>query len=102
MLLLRPHYLSPEVILGQTKGRAVDPVRLRRVFRLRQLTRQVRAYRQIRLHNFGLYVDRALWAQTAEVLIDDDALRIEEAEQRLVLYPCRYDATQRRIIAADA
>jgi transposase len=98
----RVYYQSPEVILGQTKGRAVDPVRLRRVFRLRQLTRQVRAYGQIRLHNFGLYVDRALWAQTVEVLIYDDALQIEHAEQLLVLYPCLYDATQRRIITVDA
>jgi hypothetical protein len=77
-------------------------VRLRRVFRLRQLTRQVRKYGQIRLHNFGLYVDRALWAQTVEVLIYDDALQIEPAEPLLVLYPCLYDATQRRIITVDA
>lgn len=98
----RIYYLSPEVILGQTKGRTVDPVRLRRVFRLRQLTRQVRPYGQIRLHNFGLYVDRALWAQTVEVLIYDDAIRIEQAEHLLVLYPCRYDPTQRRIRTVDA
>jgi hypothetical protein len=98
----RVYYLSPEVILGQTKGRAVDPVRLRRAFRLRQLTRQVREYGQIRLHNFGLYVDRALLAQTVEVLIYDDAMQIEQAEQLLVLYPCLYDATQRRIITVDA
>ena len=65
----RTYSLSPEVILGQTTGRAVDPSRLRRVFRLRQLTRQIRAYGQIRLHNFGLYIDRALWTQTVEVLI---------------------------------
>jgi len=98
----RIYYLSPEVILGQTKGRTVDPVRLRRVFRLRQLTRQVREYGHIRLHNFGLYVDRALWAQTIEVLIYDDAIRIEQAEQLLVLYPCLYDPTQRRILTVDA
>jgi hypothetical protein len=77
-------------------------VRLRRVFRLRQLTRQVRQYGQIRLHNFGLYVDRALWAQTVEVLIYDDALRVEQAEHLIVLYPCLYDPTQRRIITVDA
>jgi hypothetical protein len=94
--------LSPEVILGQPQGRAVDPVRLRRVFRLRQLTRQVRESGQSRLHNFGFDVDRALWAQTVEVLIDDDAMHIEQAEQLLVLYPCLYDATQRRIITVDA
>ena len=94
--------LSPEVILGQTQGRAVDPVRLRRVFRLRQLTRQVREYGQIRLHNCGLYVDRALWAQTVEVLIDDDAGHIEQAEPLLGLYPCFYEATRRRITTVDA
>jgi hypothetical protein len=37
----RIYYLSPEVILGNTRGRAVEPARLRRVFRLRQLTRRV-------------------------------------------------------------
>jgi transposase InsO family protein len=98
----RIYYLSPEVILGQATGRAVDPVRLRRVFRLRQLTRQVRQYGQIRLHNFGLYVDGALWAQSVEVLIYDDALRIEHTEQLIVLYPCLYDPTQRRMITVDA
>jgi hypothetical protein len=81
----RIYYGSPAVILGQTRGRAVDAVRLRRVFRLRQLTRQVRQYGQIRLHNFGLYVDRALWAHTVEVLIYDDALRVEQAEHLIVL-----------------
>jgi hypothetical protein len=98
----RIYSLSPEVILGQTKGRAVDAVRLRRVFRLRQLTRQVRPYGQIRLHNFGLYIDRALWAQTVEVFIYDDALRVEQAQQLIVLYPCLYDSTQRRIITIEA
>jgi hypothetical protein len=56
----RIYYLSPEVILGNARGRAVEPSRLRRVFRLRQLTRQVRLQGQIRLHNFGLYVDHGL------------------------------------------
>jgi hypothetical protein len=50
----RIYYVSPAVILGQTRGRAVDAVRLRRGFRRRQLTRQVRQYGQMRLHNFGL------------------------------------------------
>jgi transposase InsO family protein len=98
----RIYYVSPEVSLGQTSGRAVDAVRLRRVFRLRQLTRQVRQYGQIRLHNFGLYVDRALWAQTVEILLYDDALRVEQAEHLIVLYPCLYDPTQRCIMTVDA
>jgi transposase len=97
----RIYYLSPEVILGNTRGRAVEPARLRRVFRLRQLTRQVRQHGQIRLHNFGLYVDRGLSGQTVEVLIYDEAMRIEQAEQLLVSYPCIYDTKQRRITAVD-
>ncbi len=52
---------------------------------------------QIRLHNFGLYVDRVLWGQPVAVLIDDEALRIEHAEHLLVSYPCIYDTTRRRI-----
>ena len=47
------YYLSPEVILGNARGREIEPTRLRRVFRLRQQTRQVRQHGQIRLHNFG-------------------------------------------------
>jgi hypothetical protein len=70
------YYLSPEVILGNARGRAVAPARLRRVFRLRQLTREVRQQSQIRLHNFGLYVDHGLSGQTVEVLIYDEAMRI--------------------------
>jgi hypothetical protein len=80
--------LSPEVVLGSTQGRMVEPGRLRRVFRLRQQTRQVRRQGQIRLHNFGLYIDQGLWGQTVEVLLYDDAVRIEQAERLLVSYPC--------------
>ena len=44
-----------------TPGAApVEPVRLRRVFRLRQQTRQVRQQGQIRLHHFGLSIDQGL------------------------------------------
>jgi hypothetical protein len=47
-------------------------------------------------------VDRALWAQTVESLLYDDALRGEQAEHLIVLYPCLYDPTQRRIMMVDA
>ena len=93
--------MSPEVILGQAHGRAIEPTRLQRVFRLRQRTRTVRQYGQIRLHNFGLYIDRGLWGQTVEVLIYDEALRIEQADHLLVSYPCVYDPVRRRITAID-
>jgi hypothetical protein len=75
----------------------IEAGRLRRVFRLRQLTRQVRRYGQIRLHNFGIYVDQSLWGQPLDVLIYDEALRIEQAEHLLVSYPCVYDTRVRRI-----
>jgi hypothetical protein len=94
--------VSPEVILGQVHGRAIESARLQRVFRLRQRTRTVRQYGQIRLHNFGLSVDRGLWGQTVEVLIYDQAVRIEQAEHLLVSYPCVYDTVQRRITPIDA
>jgi transposase InsO family protein len=97
----RVFYVSPEVILGQAHGRAIEPARLQRVFRLRQRTRTVRQYGQIRLHNFGLYIDRGLWGQTVEVLIYDEALRIEQADHLLVSYPCVYDTVRRRIITID-
>ncbi len=82
-------------------GRRGEPARLRRGFRLRQQTRQVRQQGQIRLHNFGLYIDHALWGETVEVLMYDDAVRIEQAEHLLVSYPCVYDAKQRRLTAVD-
>ena len=72
-----------------------------RVFRLRQRTRTVRQYDQIRLHNFSFSVDRGLWGQTVEVLIYDEALRIEQAEHLLVSYPCVYDTVLRRITTID-
>jgi transposase InsO family protein len=97
----RIYYLSPEVILGNARGRAVESARLRRVFRLRQQTRQVRQQGQIRLHNFGLYIDLGLWGQTVDVLIYDEALRIEQAEHLLVSYPCVYDTRQRQLTAVD-
>jgi transposase len=93
----RLYYVSPEVMLGNAKGRIVEAGRLRRIFRLRQLTRQVRRQGQIRLHHFGIYVDQSLWGQTLDVLIYDEALRIEQAEHLLVSYPCVYDTRVRRI-----
>jgi transposase InsO family protein len=90
----RLYYVSPEVILAHARGRLVEAGRLRRVFRLRQLTRQVRQQDQVRLHNFGLYVARVLWGQTVAVLVYDEALRIEQAEHLLVSYPCIYDTTR--------
>jgi transposase InsO family protein len=97
----RLYYVSPEVILGNATGRMIEPSRLRRVFRLRQQTRQVRQYGQIRLHNFGLSIDPGLWGQTVDVLIYDEALRIEQAEHLLVSYPCVYDTRVRRITTVD-
>jgi hypothetical protein len=64
--------LSPEVVLGHAQGRPVGISRLRRVFRLRQVTRTVRRQGQIRLCNVGIDVDRALWGHTVKVLIYDD------------------------------
>jgi hypothetical protein len=93
--------VSPEVILGNTRGRGVEPARLRRVFRLRHVTRSVRRHGHICLYNFGIYVDRELWGHTVEVLIYDDMLRIERAEHVLVTYPCGYDTQQQRITAID-
>jgi hypothetical protein len=78
------YYLAPEVILGTARGHVVEPARLRQIFRLRQQTRQVRRHGQIRLHNFGLYVDRRLRGQTVKVLMYDEALRIEQAKHLLV------------------
>jgi Homeodomain-like domain-containing protein len=95
----RLYYGSPEVILANARGREIEPARLRRVVRLRQLTRQARQHGQIRRHNFGRYVDRVLWGQTVAVLISDEALRIEHAEHLLVSSPCIDDTTRRRITA---
>jgi hypothetical protein len=98
----RVYDLSPEVVLGQAAGQAIDPTHLRRVFRLRPLTRTVRRHGQIRLHNFGLYVERDLWGHTVEVAVYDDMVRIEQAAPQVVSYPCVYDTRQRRITAVDA
>jgi hypothetical protein len=46
-------------------------------------------------------VDQNLWGQTTEVLIDDDVMRIEQAEHLLVAYPCVDDPRQRRLTAVD-
>ncbi len=97
----RLYYVSPEVMLGNAKGRLVEASRPRRVFRLRQLTRQVRQYGQIRLHNLGISVDQSLWGQPLDVLIDAEALRIEQAEHLLVSYPCVYDTRVRRITTVN-
>jgi hypothetical protein len=93
--------LSAEVILGNARGRDIEPARLRRIFRLRQQTRQVRQQGQMRRHHFGLYIDPGLWGHTVDVLMYDDAVRIEPAEQLLVSYPCIYDTRQRWLTAVD-
>lgn len=98
----RIYYLSPEVMLGQARGRVLDPMRLRRALRLRQVTRTVRQHGHIRLYNFGVYVDQGLWGHPVEVWVYDDVVRIEQGEQAMVSYPCVYDPRQRRIITIDA
>jgi hypothetical protein len=98
----RVYDLSPAVMLGQATGQVIDPVHLRRVFRLRQLTRTVRQHGQIRLHTFGLYVERDLWGHTVEVVVSDEMVRIEQAAQPVVSYPCVYDTGQRQIPAVEA
>ena len=78
--------------MGNARGSVVESTRLRRIFRLRQLTRQVRQQGHIRLHNFGMYVDQKLWGQTVEVLIDDEAMRIEQAEHLQCSADCTLQA----------
>jgi hypothetical protein len=94
--------LSPEVMLGQARGRVLDPMRLRRALRLRQVTRTVRQYGHMRLHNLGVYVEQGLWGHPVEVWVYDDVVRIEQGAQAMVSYPCVYDLRQRRIITIDA
>lgn len=98
----RVYYLSPEVTLGQATGQVIDPTHLRRVCRLRELTRTVRRHGQIRLHNFGLYVERGLGGQTVEVVLYGEMVRIEQAARQVVSYPCVYDTRQRRITEIEA
>ena len=78
------YHLSPEVILDHARVRTVKPVRLRRVFRLPQQTRQGCQQGQIRLHNFVLSSDQGLWGQTVEVLLYDEPVRVEQDEHLLV------------------
>jgi hypothetical protein len=61
--------LSPEVVLGRAQGRAIEPGRLHRTFRLRHRTRSVRAYGHLRLHNCGLSGDQSLWGHPVDVRI---------------------------------
>ena len=56
----RIYYLSPKVILANTPGRPVEATRLRYVFRPRHVQRLVQRHGQIRLHHFGVYVDRGV------------------------------------------
>jgi hypothetical protein len=57
---------------------------LQRIFPRRQHTRTERHYGQMRRHHFGRSVDGGLWGQTAQVLIDAEAVRLEPAEHLLV------------------
>jgi hypothetical protein len=49
----------------------------------------------------GSLVDQSLWGQNLEVLLDDEARRIEQAEHLLVSYPCVYDTRGRRITTVN-
>src|SRR5262245_52189304 len=89
-------YVNPP---SQPEKRPPNPdelARLRRVFPLRQLTRQARLRGQIRLYNFGLYVDHGLSGQTVEVVMYDGTPRIEQAEHCPVSYPCVFDTRHQR------
>jgi hypothetical protein len=47
-------------------------------------------------------VEQGLWGHTVEVVVHDDMVRIEQAAQQVVSYPCVYDTRRRRITAVDA
>jgi hypothetical protein len=57
----------------------------------------VRQYGQIRLHFFGLSIDRGRWGQTVKGLIYDEMLRVEQANHWLVASPCVDSTGQRRM-----
>ena len=94
--------LAPEVSLGTTRGRGLEPARLRRVCRLRHVTRTVRRQGQIRPYNVGIDVDRELWGHPVKALIYDDRPRVERAEHVLVTSPGSYDTRPRRITEGEA
>jgi hypothetical protein len=97
----RIDYRAPEVRLGNTQGRGLEPARLQRVFRLRHVTRPVRRQGHMRLDTCGAHVARELWGPTVEGLIDDEMLRMERAEHGLVTYPGGYDTRRRGITVID-
>ncbi len=43
-----------------------------------------------------------MWGHTIEVVLYGDMVRIEQAAQQVVSYPCVYDTRQRRITEVDA
>ena len=103
---------APEIPLGATSSVSACRVcvwrpvphqndALPRVFPRRQHTRTARQYRQIRWHHFGRSVAGGLGGQTAQVLIDAEAVRLEPAEHLPVLSPCVDDPVRRRIATID-
>src|SRR5215471_10671881 len=48
------------------------------------------------------YVEQGLRGHRVEVWVYDDLVRIEQAEQVVVSYPCVYDPRQQRITEIDA
>jgi transposase InsO family protein len=88
---------TPAEVLGWVRGRAVEPERLRHLFRQVQFLRTVNTYGFISIHRFYIYAEAGLSRQRVSIWIADGRLQIVYRETLIAQYRCAYDRRQRRL-----
>ncbi len=88
---------TPAEVLGEVRGRTVDPEYLRHLFERVQFLRTVNRYGFVSVHRFSIYAERGLARQRVSIWIYEGQLRIEYRQTLLAHYRCAYDARRQRL-----
>lgn len=100
-----PHYAhhmrndgkhAPIEVLGEARGRRVEPADLHDAFSRKVWNRMVDAHGFIRVNRWRIYVERGLARAPVQVTLWDGKLRAEYQNQKLAEYDCTFDERARR------
>ena len=93
--------LTPISVLAGRLGHAVEPPKLRRVFRQLQFSRVVNRHGCVSVQRFYIYAERGLAKQRVSVWLYQDQLHIEYQQTLLARYQYRFNRKAKRISHID-
>jgi transposase len=87
---------APIEVLGETRGRRVEPADLHDAFSRKVWKRMVDAHGFIRVNRWRIYVEQGLARTPIQVTLWDGKLRAGYQNQKLAEYECAFDERARR------